>query len=514
MLRHLLQLHGNTCTQMNRSEIKKNWILLASHRPEKDPRIGWIRENAPEDISIHCLAVDYEAREIRIEQDDYGMQVTFPYELGVKDDSWVSELYINKRDSLAAQIYLWLGHFTKPNRRATLSVFERHTSEKRGWRLFYDLLNIRELTYRLVGPAISLGPVSGIIAADFNTLLAAAIIKEILKVPVIYDAHEYRSEEDHHASEWEKSIFKDIERRLLRYTDARFIVSSGLSQLATIEMGHEFKTLPNAIPLVKKSPDQSEKVDKFHKFIFLGGMGEGRGLEKLIENWVYTDSSCHLYLQGPDSEFKENLKQLAQETGLLQNRVFFPNSASEKELMDALNGYEVGIIPYEPVCINNKFCCPNKLSQYMAGGLAILANETDYVKSILSQYKCGIAVDFNNRSSFLDAVRLLNTKPQLQEMRRNARDSHVSNYNWQKVSEEFYKSVQNIGKIEYNDLKNKIKLLFNSEQTISLVDLKKNISFSEQLVAYCLSVLIRFYRCVVPKKIHDFAWRLTSPRIS
>ena len=359
----------------------------------------------------------------------------------------------------------------------------------------------------MVSIASRIDGVCGVIAADVDTLLSASILKEILNVPVVYDAHEYRSEEDHHAGIFEKKIFKDIERQLLNYTDARFIVSDGLRDLATHELGHEFKTLPNAIPLFQKFFKRSEKVDNNHNFIFLGCMAEGRGLEKLIENWRYTEPNCILHLQGPDSSFKERLKQLAKETGLLENRVFFLNSAPEKELMDALNGYEIGIIPYEPVCINNKFCCPNKLSQYMASGLAILANDTEYVKSLLKKYECGLTVDFNDKELFLDTVKLLVLKENLEQMQVNAENAHLRFYNWECASQVFYK------KLAQFSCNNKILNNFNNFENI-FNDLKlqleniKQISFINSFLLKIIEILKILYAKIIPFKMRSYLWNL------
>ena len=41
------------------------------------------------------------------------------------------------------------------------------------------------------------------------------------------------------------------------------------------------------------------------------------------------------------------------------------------------------IIPYEPDHVNNRFSCPNKLSQYLAAGLPVITNQLDFVREIV-----------------------------------------------------------------------------------------------------------------------------------
>lgn len=489
--------------------MKKQWVLLAGHRPEKDPRLGWIRDAAPNDLNINIIAVDHEVNDIRFKQNKKNIEIVFPYHLNSWREDWISDLCINNKDGIATKIYLWLKYFKKENRDSIVHTLSKNVSNKRAAHLYNIFSYYHGITTRLVSSTICCEGIIGIIAADFETLLAAAILKELLNVAVVYDAHEYRSEEDHISEEWEKKLLKDIEISLLTYTDARYIVSDGLRDLATVELKSEFKALPNAIPTVIEYKKDSKEQVKECKFIFLGGMGEGRGLEKLINNWVNTPDECLLYLQGPESNYKENLKVLAEQNGVLGSKVFILKSASEDELLDSLKGFDVGVIPYEPVCINNKFCCPNKLSQYMASGLAILANDLNSVKETIRKAECGISVDFNDSLSFRNAITKLTTcKENLEKLKTNARKYHLSHYNWEEQSKEFYETIKIIGSSE-----NSSRLLFNHTVFLNLNESIKKMpvlsSYSnvwEALFTYIIASLIISYKIIIPKKVRNILY--------
>jgi hypothetical protein len=38
----------------------------------------------------------------------------------------------------------------------------------------------------------------------------------------------------------------------------------------------------------------------------------------------------------------------------------------------------VGVISYQPFVIDNRFCCANKLSQYLHAGLMVITNDLPY----------------------------------------------------------------------------------------------------------------------------------------
>jgi hypothetical protein len=58
-------------------------------------------------------------------------------------------------------------------------------------------------------------------------------------------------------------------------------------------------------------------------------------------------------------------------------RVLFLEAIDESELVTAAAEFDVGLVPYTPTGLNYSNCCPNKLSQYMAAGLPILAVENE-----------------------------------------------------------------------------------------------------------------------------------------
>jgi glycosyltransferase involved in cell wall biosynthesis len=66
---------------------------------------------------------------------------------------------------------------------------------------------------------------------------------------------------------------------------------------------------------------------------------------------------------------------------------------------------DVGVIPYKPTIINHRYCCPNKLSQYLQAGIMVICNELPYVKSILAEAGAGLSFDTRDEATVVEAVR-------------------------------------------------------------------------------------------------------------
>ena len=217
-----------------------------------------------------------------------------------------------------------------------------------------------------------------IVAADMGTLPVALALADEYGAKVLYDAHEFWPYSLMEFRHWEVEFWSAFDRNLAQCADLRVTVSPQLANVMAQEYGCDFLTVPNC---VSRSSVPSLEIDaalqrfanrKRVLFIFLGGFNAGRGIEDLITAWAHVDPQALLLLQGPDNSFKSKMLELARSKGMLDSRIFFPPAVETSELMNAARQANVGIIPYAPSSINNRYCCPNKLSQYMAARLAII----------------------------------------------------------------------------------------------------------------------------------------------
>lgn len=281
---------------------------------------------------------------------------------------------------------------------------------------------------------------------DLDTLLVGVLAKRRYGCRLVYDAHEFYPRSDP-AGRWlDVTFFSLIERLLIRKADAVVTVNPPLAEAIRSAYGlAKVHAVANAEPWVGTPVKRIGSVmDKLaqgrRKFLFQGRFTPGRGIDELIEAWARVDGArAALFLRGPDNMWREGAIDFAGKLGVLDRSVYFLDAVSEDQLVSAATEADVGIIPYRPLIINDRLCCPNKLSQYMHAGLMVLANDLIYVKSVLAEAQAGLFYDSAKPTSLVEAVHRIVDDPEL--LRRsceNALRFARERFNWQIEGERLY----------------------------------------------------------------------------
>jgi len=62
------------------------------------------------------------------------------------------------------------------------------------------------------------------------------------------------------------------------------------------------------------------------------------------------------------------------------------------------------VIPYQPTCLNNLYCTPNKLFEFIAAGLPILASDLPEIRTIVSGHGIGQLADLSSTDTIARAI--------------------------------------------------------------------------------------------------------------
>ncbi len=276
---------------------------------------------------------------------------------------------------------------------------------------------------------------------DLETLLIGVYYKNRHGKKLVYDAHEYFPQQ----ASWFKGSLEKIlaryEKYLIASVDEIFTVSAPIGEVMEnkYQLKNKVHIVPNvfskalavpAIPVVTAG-----RPVHFH---YMGGFLAERGITFLIENWKDIDPrQATLHLRGPSSSHHAECLELAKKLNLLDRSVFFEPPVKEDALISIAKDFDVGLIPYLPVSLNNEFCCPNKLSQYMLAGNAILTQKLPNVVQFVEKYKNGAVYDFKDPQSFKRAVEKLLDPNLISEMRANSLSAAKTDYNWEVQGQSF-----------------------------------------------------------------------------
>lgn len=271
---------------------------------------------------------------------------------------------------------------------------------------------------------------------DLYALQTGAWLKQRTGAPLVYDAHEYFAMQFAHPSFVRPTLW--YERKLAGHADLRLTVSPQLAvELAEVLGTGAFEAIPNAEP----SPDgpvtplgrEMEALAGGRvRFLYQGNFVEGRGIDDLLREWTQVDGDrAALFLRGPENAAAAELRRRAAKLKLLDHSAYFLPPVLETELIAAAAEADVGIIPYKGDLPSYRFACPNKLSQYMHAGVAVLANDIPFVAGMVREHDMGWVFDVRRQGSLARAVEDALSPPALARCRENAAAVARTIYRWE-----------------------------------------------------------------------------------
>lgn len=436
--------------------------MLASHEPMLDPRIDWEASYAAREYAVTVLGIQDPARTPTAPEHGKGYTIVRCIKLQGIKYSWnfyldllevlpaipkigvsiVGALFFPILACMEILLRLWRIASTRivTLRNATNGIRQLRWVRKLAtfcWMLSKHLAPVsfvlsQEIADMQIKPRI-------VHCNDLDTLLVGIKAKARYGCKILYDAHEYWPFSDPNAPWYQVLFFRIYERLLIRKCDHVVTVNPLLANefakaygLATVH------SVPNATPWsdlrVSNSPRSLDEYARGRvKFIFLGNFAPERGIEELITAWAdINHNKAALFLRGHDNEWKTKCIVLARQLGLLDKTIYFPPPVSEDALVDSASECDVGIIPYKPITLGYKFCCPNKLSQFLHAGLMVVSNNLPYVQQILRESDTGVSYDSSLRNSIATTIaRVLDDEQMRARCRKNASEFARKTFNWE-----------------------------------------------------------------------------------
>lgn len=164
--------------------------------------------------------------------------------------------------------------------------------------------------------------------------------------------------------------------------------------------------------------------------VYAGLLQAGRGLESLIRAWGGLLSEAHLALIGYGPA-ERGLKKMAAQAGF--SNVHFLAPVPARELAEYIRGASLGVVLIEGNDLSKHYSLPNKLFEYLAAGVPVLASGLPEIRRLVEEYRVGVFADPRepeNIRSVLDAL-LSGRAGALEQLRQNALQASLY-LTWQK----------------------------------------------------------------------------------
>jgi glycosyltransferase involved in cell wall biosynthesis len=416
--------------------------MLVPHEPDADPRIGWVTDLCAAIAETVVLGTTWSAEPSTRER---------------RGDAFVERIYIPDAMSNAAQAAGLVG--------AALQKLVALADRARGSGRHVDgktgasrlALSILRFSAFWLGHAMVISALYRrardepapelIVCHDLPGLIVGARLKRRWDVPLLYDTHEYWPEADLRFEPWEASLLTRVERRLIRRADQVVTVSPPLA--AHLERLYGIETVlsvPNAVPAEPTRRSNGTSRGGKIRFLLQGQLAVGRGLELLLDAWseLGTDDAVLQLRYVPNDYARAVESRYA--TLFESGRVVKLAPVGETELVEAAAAADVGVVPYTGPNLNHLYACPNKVSQYMRAGLALLvSSEMLYVGDLLDQFGCGVTYDPRRSETLRAAIESIVQDPEhLARMKHASLSASETAFNWEVVSRPYGEAIRRL----------------------------------------------------------------------
>ena len=192
------------------------------------------------------------------------------------------------------------------------------------------------------------------------------------------------------------------------------------------------ENFPNYIDHLPARDDLKEPV----KIIYLGGFGRSRFTEEIVDIFSQLEGVASLDIVGfGKPSYVEAIKKRVSDTKSDNVRILPP--VPYREIPDLLKSYDIGVALYRNTNLNNYYCAPNKVYDYLMNAMSVISNDYPGLVCVLEENSVGACVEEVTLSAVKTAIGQI-----VDEKRwRNITDELRRRYSWEEQEKLYLKSL-------------------------------------------------------------------------
>ena len=286
-----------------------------------------------------------------------------------------------------------------------------------------------------------------------GSLFVCTFLKLLRRTKLVYDAHEHFPSIISENSLFPKFLKQFVdkivdisEKTLCEFADIIITVNHSLEN--RYEKIKDVVVLFN-VPILDLF-NVSNSIKKKSVIISLGNISEKRGFDKLLfsmKKIKQTKPYVKLLILGhilDTNKFSTWVDDYIRTNGLEEN-VELIDWIPHSDVVRYIETSTVGIILFQPTHYNNLIGLPNKLFEYMACGIPVIASNFQEIRIIVNKSNCGILIDPTNSQEITDAILWVLEHPEeAKQMGENGRQAVEETYNWENMEKRLFKVYEEL----------------------------------------------------------------------
>ncbi len=299
---------------------------------------------------------------------------------------------------------------------------------------FYAELNIRLFFYLLFTR------VDVIWAVDLDTLPSGFLVSRLRGKKLIYDSHEYFSElPELQDRPFAKRVWTYLQDHLIRKADVVITVSGSIVDAYRERYGVEAILVRN-MPFRPVDQMTLREVVETPVIYYQGALNVGRGLEEAIRALEYLPG-YRMIIVGRGSH-EDAIREEVRSLGL-EDRVTFTGMLPFEALADEARKAHLGLCLMTKEALNHYYALPNRLFDYPALGLPVVASAFPDISEIVEKYQTGLLVDDLQPEKLAAAIKEVCENSELRKLWKTSLPAAAEMLNWEKEAAVFEELLRN-----------------------------------------------------------------------
>jgi len=279
-------------------------------------------------------------------------------------------------------------------------------------------------------------------AHDTDALGVVGPVADRLRIPFVFDSHELwlgRSSRGHGAlyHRLAMAYYGRIERRWIPSAAAVMVANPPVAPFLARRYGltrvEEVPNYPAEREVVEardvRGLARGADIPRDAAIVmYVGGIGPERGIETLVEAMSQVPDAHLVFLGGGGLE--SEIRHRVAECGIA-DRTHFLGMVPSDDVVPYAASATVGILSTVPTSQNNRLALPNKIFQYMAASVPVVASDFPQIRDVVVGSEAGVVYDPTDVEDLARAIRGYTEDPALASRHgANGRRAISETYHW------------------------------------------------------------------------------------